>query len=434
MSRDWSSVADLLPSGATTGEHSKGLPRHRWFAVKESFSPQLVDVAIEHELGSDRGLVIDPFCGGGTVPVAAAMDGLDGVGIEVNPFLAFVADVKLSRASSDGIRAMLPEVLEGIRRGAASPLEDYSTFTRARGREQAGLFNVEVLRAFEGGWRGTFNGSIEVAKVLRLGLIRAASWNSNATRDGKALRYRQTRLDAKFSEKTFEESFSDVMEEMLSDLTVGSDLSGTGRIYRGDCRQRLSGLSREQFDLCVTSPPYLNSFDYTDVYRPELFLGKFLGSSEELRRLRYRTLRSHVQANWQKPRSEDFGELFRESWTAISGQSESLWDKRIPLMLQAYFEDMRTVLEKLRELAKPNACIWLVVSTSAYAGVEVPVDHILGQVGAQVGWRLREIVVIRSLRSSGQHWSVVGSSVASSPGLPPLRESLVILDAARRPR
>ena len=27
----------------------------------------------------------------------------------------------------------------------------------------------------------------------------------------------------------------------------------------------------KQFKLCVTSPPYLNSFDYTDVYRPELF-------------------------------------------------------------------------------------------------------------------------------------------------------------------
>ena len=32
------------------------------------------------------------------------------------------------------------------------------------------------------------------------------------------------------------------------------------------------------FKLCVTSPPYLNSFDYTDIYRPELFLGGFVQS------------------------------------------------------------------------------------------------------------------------------------------------------------
>jgi hypothetical protein len=99
-------------------------------------------------------------------------------------------------------------------------------------------------------------------------------------------------------------------------------------------------------------------------------------------------------------------------------------------MLQAYFEDMRTVLKKLRSLAKSSASVWLIVSTSAYAGIEVPVDRILGEVGEQVGWRLREIVVVRSLRSSGQHWKRIEHADEASRAMPPLRESLVILDAS----
>jgi len=38
-------------------------------------------------------------------------------------------------------------------------------------------------------------------------------------------------------------------------------------------------------------------------------------------------------------------------------------------MVQAYFEDMQTVLGHLRKHARTDAHLWMVVSTSAYAGV-----------------------------------------------------------------
>ena len=96
-------------------------------------------------------------------------------------------------------------------------------------------------------------------------------------------------------------------------------------------------------------------------------------------------------------------------------------------MIQAYFEDLRTVLRRLRLLARPDAVVWLVASTSAYAGVQVPVDLIIAHIGGQVGWNLREVRVLRHLRSSGQHQKGLASTgdVSASP----LRESLVILDA-----
>ena len=70
------------------------LPRHRWYYYKEGFSPNLVNKAIDElHLGSDD-LVLDPFNGSGTVTLTSAIRGIPSVGVEVNPFTAFIARTK----------------------------------------------------------------------------------------------------------------------------------------------------------------------------------------------------------------------------------------------------------------------------------------------------------------------------------------------------
>ena len=97
------------------------------------------------------------------------------------------------------------------------------------------------------------------------------------------------------------------------------------------------------------------------------------------------------------------------------------------MMIQAYFEDMKTVLRNLRRAALPRASAWLVVSTSAYAGVEIPVDLIIGGIAKSVGWKVREIAMLRALnRVAVQQWERLSQGAS---GRPQLRESLVILDA-----
>lgn len=98
-------------------------------------------------------------------------------------------------------------------------------------------------------------------------------------------------------------------------------------------------------------------------------------------------------------------------------------------MVQAYFEDMETILRGLRNRALDDASLWLVVSTSAYGGIEIPVDLIIAEVGQRSGWFLREVGVLRHLRSSSQHVKHVDEVTRKSV---PLRESVVILDATRK--
>lgn len=70
------------------------------------------------------------------------------------------------------------------------------------------------------------------------------------------------------------------------------------------------------------------------------------------------------------------------------------------------------------------------MSTSAYAGIEIPVDLIIADIASTCEWYLREVVVLRHLgRVACQQWSELAEKKINGPHL---RESLIILDA--RPR
>jgi hypothetical protein len=74
-------------------------------------------------------------------------------------------------------------------------------------------------------------------------------------------------------------------------------------------------------------------------------------------------------------------------------------------MVHAYFEDMKVVFSRLKRFASIDASVWILISTSAYAGIEIPVEIILAEIADKVGWSVIDIRKIRNLkRLSGQQW------------------------------
>jgi len=141
-------------------------------------------------------------------------------------------------------------------------------------------------------------------------------------------------------------------------------------------------------------------------------------NNEELRKLRLNTMRSHVQVKWDEP-SFMSSPLIPPLLDQL--QVNKLWNYRLPMMIQAYFCDMTEVLNNCARLMKKGGSAWIVVSTSAYGGVEIPVDLILADVATRNGWTLTGVYVLRQLRSAGQHWAQTNSTKK------PLRESLIIV-------
>lgn len=414
---------ELKNAGYSNYTDNKDLPRHRWYYYKEGFSPNLVKQAIEDHGLSNNGLLIDPFNGSGTTTLTASLNGYESVGMEVNPFTSYLAKTKQLNTDPSKVHNHRNDLINSVKKGATSPLLKYSTFSEKTGRKKW-LFNSEVLNSFEGGWQHTNEiNSYHVKRIFRLALIIAAMKNCNARKDGKCLRYRPTWKEKDLGKATFIQELDNILDIIEEDLS-GTYLEGKANLLNVDVRDKIPSVVKiDGFNLCVTSPPYLNTFDYTDIYRPELFLGKFVEDNKQLYDLRLKTVRSHVQASWEEPEKENFGILYKKAIEPILESKEDLMHKNIPLMIQAYFEDMQKILRALKKKAAKKASLWLVVSTSAYAGIEIPVDLILGEIGTKTGWYLREVGVLRYLKKRKSKYS---------KNITQLRESVVILDSYKR--
>ena len=403
--------------GVSNAVDTLKMPRHRWYYYKEGFSPNLVEKAIEFSGITKKDIILDPFNGSGTTTLTSALNGYKSIGIEVNPFTSFLSKAKVNNVDVTEFDKRVQLIIKAADEGKSSPLKGFSTFSQTENIDKW-LFNDSVLNSFTGGWAASEKIiSTDLKQTIQLALIVSAMRNCNATRDGKCLRYRNSWQNNEYNKNTFLLSLQTNLSLMIEDIEH-FPVSEQPIILSGDARKTLSNTDIKKFKLCITSPPYLNTFDYTDIYRPELFLGQFVKNREELYDLRLRTIRSHIQAKWDTPSVADFGELYKNSMQHILQHKEELMHKRIPLMIQAYFEDMLNVLKQLRSKAEKNAQLWLVVSNSAYADKEIPVDLIIAEMAGLANWKLKEVGVLRDIkRRKTKH----------SPNINTLRESVIIL-------
>ena len=386
-------IESSLSKNSSNAIDYHSLPRFRWYGYKEGFSPNLVKEAIEKVGIENDDYILDPFNGNGTVTLTASINNIQSIGIEVNPFVAFMSNTKLENFTSKEFSYAFDKVLSKAYEGRISPLCSFSTFSEQSGRNKW-LFNSDILNSFEGGWQALKSFPDAQRKIFQLSLIGAAMDNCNAVKDGKCLKYRSNWQKRKFNRDTFINSLEERLIKNQEDLD-GSIIKQKATIINSDARQSIKSLSHN-YKLCITSPPYLNSFDYTDIYRPELFLGKFITNQQELKELRFKTIRSHVEIALPKPISNTFGEVYHSVHQKISS-SENIWSKQIPTMIQSYFEDMERVLVDLLTKAKKGGELWLVVANSVYVGVEIPVDLILAEIGTRNKWKLKRIEILRHI-------------------------------------
>jgi hypothetical protein len=155
-------------------------------------------------------------------------------------------------------------------------------------------------------------------------------------------------------------------------------------------------------EFALFSPPYQNSFDYTDIYNVELWLLGYLSSSEDNRALREATLRSHVQIKRSYACEAPDSPLLRRTIRALHRKGRQLRDPDIPAMVEAYFGDIAIILRGLASTMARRADVMIVIGDSRYAGVRVDVATICAEIATELGFRVVARRPIRAMRASAQ--------------------------------
>ncbi len=284
---------------------NKQAPFSAWFKYREGFSEKLVTYLLQN-LKPQPGILLDPFSGGGSALFAASDLGWQTKGIELLPVGIFATKARLvaQKINVDAFNNVVAELLQKIN------FKDYydQRYAFKHIAITQGAFssvNEEQLVGYIS-YCHNFVKNEDIRTLLLYAAFCILEDISYTRKDGQYLRWdtRSGRSKGKneFNKGeilTFYDAISQKLKQIKSDLNVGaiqlnlfSDsltsqftaIKSSGEenlepeFSQGSCLDILPTLQESSIDFVMTSPPYVNRYDYTRTYALELV---FLECSEE---------------------------------------------------------------------------------------------------------------------------------------------------------
>ncbi|GAB1365743.1 hypothetical protein MASR1M36_06140 [Candidatus Cloacimonadaceae bacterium] len=406
---------------------------HRWFPFVEGYSVEFINSVLS-EQETDNIICLDPFCGSGTTPLEMQLRNIECYSIEVNPFLHLLSTVKMNNTYSrnelcreiDKLSNISHEEIEKIPPSLDMFAE--KKFIVDNGLVDKWNFDFDAFSAFND-LHKIINNIIDQPYRNLFNIVYASLLVplSNLYRNGKCLSYKANWKDKQ--RVSYQDVFTAFMAHIhdniipdVEDIELGkhgrSTMTNKDRCFLGDSRNLLDkSVPNRSVNLVITSPPYLNSRDYTDIYILELWMLGFAKAQRDIYDLRRKTLRSHVQVNWGKSENLQVTELSNVI-KQIELHRPNFWNPNLIEMIQGYFVDIRDLLRSMKNKLSDRSKIYLNIANSAYYGNVIHVDEICAELAEREGYRCTDIRTARWLKSSGQQKLSVSK----------LKESVIVLE------
>lgn len=376
-------------------------PFQRWYRYKEGFSVQFVEKIVEEYSKSDIDTLMDPFAGSGTTILAANKMGCNGIGFEVNPFSYFLMFNKLQDYSDEDILYFEKKSLEILNQLENDEFEEYDLPVLSISSR---VFQPDAEKVM-------MSCKIKIDKIdnekiknlLLLGWLSSIEELSNYRKAGNGLKKRKTKKPRVIGKSEVLERLNTQFSFMISDLKSKDKTKYNNLFFNESCLNFSEKINKGSVDGIIFSPPYANCFDYTEIYKLELWFGGFVNEYSDLKVLRNQSLKSHLNMKY------DFENLYSDKSDLLNQQlsmvqNAELWDKRIPQMLYGYFNDMFKVIDNCYVSLKDNGFCAIVVGNSAYGGVVIPTDLILADYASSIGFNVDKIEVDRYMITSSQQY------------------------------
>ncbi|GHJ57007.1 hypothetical protein Nm8I071_63140 [Nonomuraea sp. TT08I-71] len=389
---------------------SSSEPFDRWFRYPAGFASDYVSLLLG-QLGLKQGsLIVDPFAGTAVTGTSARSLGHSFVGIEAHPAIAELAAIKLQQPPGDP-RLLLQTgrlLVEKVRVAQAGyATEELPELVRR-------CFTPEVLSTLIGLRQEISASGSPWGTYLKWGLL-------GTLRDVASVRvgwpYQNPGMQRKPRHSDPFSRFVRRLEWMTEDLQNWDWAASqqTHAVVAGDSTQRSSWetIAPASAAGCVSSPPYLNNFDYADATRLELyFWGEVKTWAEMCSVVRAGMVTATTQQSSVVGAKSAADFLARHGRVAeeVKELVAKLRDQRMlrprgkeyDRVVPEYFASMSQVLANLSlALAAKSRAVWLVGDSAPY-GVYIDTPGIIGKLAREHGFRVEQDV---KLRKRGQRWS-----------------------------
>ncbi|MCP9446710.1 MAG: site-specific DNA-methyltransferase [Nitrospira sp.] len=388
---------ERLPTNTTANRHAI----HRWFNFIAGFAPEFV---AEHCPESADGILLDPFAGCGTSLVVAQASGNRAIGFEPHPFFVRIARAKTAPPPTEVRLRVIEEVLLN---GAAAALPQ-SPISGPAQTFLAKLFDEPTLTQLLAARVALEEAGLAEDDLAFLLLSRVVEMCSRSQTDGiyKAPTSRKKAappLDA----------IRDVIDEIRSDVELLDNRCSVPEVllYQRSSED-MSVVETGSIDVVVTSPPYLNNFDFAEMTRMQLYFWGLCGSWREITH----KVRAHLIVNTTTALTghRDIQSKYRDEIPApilsdldrivkalARERRQRPGKKEYDLLVYPYFAQMTRVLRETLRCLKPGGTAHVVVADAAFYGIHVSTPQYLASIMTALGY---DSVTCTKLRDRGHRW------------------------------
>jgi DNA modification methylase len=375
---------------------------HRWAPYVQGFSALFVQSVLAQYKGEYHSpIILDPFAGCGTVLVQAKFNGYKSFGTELNPLLQFIADVKLNcwDVSPNYLLKTHNDMLRNKRSPAPSFLKSDSHFNAGV------LHNLEIIKGGIESIESKTEKQRKVKDLIRLAFSSILIDCSNLKRS-PCLGYcknKQVSDTAPFI--LLNKKIHDIANDLrLIHAHYKEFIKTEGRIMLANA---MEFRHNKQFDLVITSPPYMNGLDYVINYKIEMGWLDFVKTHKELKKIKDEMV---VCDNVSKGLIKEFckssltytNEWIEEIRTNIERSIEKRGNYRrkdMPYVVHKYFDDLYNVIKNVVPSLNSGGRFISVVGDSLIADVYVPTDLLIAKIGLDLGLEIERIEEARERRS-----------------------------------
>ncbi len=370
---------------------------HSMFRFPAKFHPPVVHALMQRYMTSGQ-TILDPFCGSGTLLLAATVEGLHAIGSDVDPVAVFVAKVKTHRfrpAHLQASWAILRPLLTKLARTDDEYLQ--RCFTDITASEYEATLSDDRL------WTPAIPNLlhwfrryvvVDLARILstvdrvnvpethrgffRLifaSIIRRASNADPIPVSGLEVTAHMKRLDSAGRRINPFQLFFKATEKGLAAIKDYCDTTSPKSrvsVIQADATS-MSSRIRKQVDGVITSPPYHNAVDYYRRHQLEMFwLGLTKTHSERLELLPRYIGRSSVRKGDPLLHRRDELEPLSTQWyeriqTVSAGRANAF---------AHYMLSMKDVFEQLSAVLRIGGIAVFVLGHSEWNGSELPTSDL----------------------------------------------------------
>lgn len=260
-----------------------------------------------------RGLVLDPFCGSGTVLIEAMLAGRNALGTDLNPLAVMLARAKTHPRKPEATAALVAAAQE-VAAFADARRKAKLGATRRLPQEDVSVFTPHVLLELDGIRAGIEKAPPEARPDLQL-VLSSIIVKLSAKRGDTSDEPLEKRVSAGYPARLFVRKTEELAARFAEFASLLPSPAPRARVLLDDAG-KLAKVEDKSVDAVITSPPYVATYDYLAHHELRMrWLGldtRRLAKDELGARRRYEHMTpEEARASWERELAKFFRALAR---------------------------------------------------------------------------------------------------------------------------